>query len=683
MPTPNDHLDEDELLLVAQATFVGTAGNDEYVGTAGADVASGKAGDDVLRGAAGNDQLSGNAGNDTLYGEAGDDQLIGGLGDDDLLGGDGADFLNGNRGDDGLQGGLGDDTLLGGAGNDTLSGGSSADVLDGGQGDDVLEGGSGQDTLLGKKGADVLRGGNGADVLDGKLGADVLEGGAGADRFVFSVLDGKLDRVTDLDLSVDQLDLAALLPNLPVGYKLADYVSFSSEAAGLRVAVDPSGQGSAFTDVVLLEGIAAEQLTGAQLGLPDHHLPLAATIASSGAGGVEGNGVSLFASLSADGRFVTFASDSTNLVSGDSATFDVFRKDLVTGEIIRLSETGGQGGNDDSFHSAISADGEVVAFSSAADNFSTDATGQSDVFVTTVSGDQVELVSIVNDRFAADPTISNDGTLVAFTGTATGRAETGNPAPVETITERVYVRDLTDGSLIEASSDANGNFANGASRHGEISGDGRFVVFESTADNLLADANPFADVFIKSLVDGNIRFVSTNDEGDQGFASMLNPTVSADGRFVAFETTFAFAGDDNNGTWDVYLKDMSTGSLELISRSADGTLGDGASHGASISDDGRLIAFRSAASNLVDDDGNGDGFDIFVKNLDTGVLQRFEVLDDGGGNFELMHPTLSGDGEMVAFVDEVVSAADGSLVGGQVVVAPVDTLVVSPPPEIV
>ena len=115
---------------------------------------------------------------------------------------------------------------------------------------------------------------------------------------------------------------------------------------------------------------------------------------------------------------------------------------------------------------------------------------------------------------------------------------------------------------------------------------------------------------------------------------MRNPTVSADGRFVAFETEFGFAADDNNGTWDVYLKDMQTGELELVSRSADGELGDGASHGASISDDGRLIAFRSAAGNLVDDDGNGDGFDIFVKNLETGALQRFEVLDDGGGNFE-------------------------------------------------
>jgi Tol biopolymer transport system component len=248
------------------------------------------------------------------------------------------------------------------------------------------------------------------------------------------------------------------------------------------------------------------------------------------------------------------------------------------------------------------------------------------------------------------------------------------------------VRDLSDGSLIEVSVSADGqNFANGASFRPEISANGEFVVFDSVADNLLttADTNPFADIYIKSLVDGSIRLVSADGDGNQGFDSMLNPTVSADGRFVAFETEFGMLSDDTNGTWDVYLKDMQTGELQLISQSEAGVLGDGASHGASISDDGRFIAFRSAASNLVEDDGNGAGFDILVKDVQTGALQYFEVLDDGGGNWSLLEPSLSGDGQFVAYTDQVTSAADGSLTGGQVVVAPVDSLVVSPPPEIV
>jgi Tol biopolymer transport system component len=669
--------EDDDELMVAQSTFIGTASNDQFLGTAADDVASGKGGDDVLRGAGGNDHLSGNGGNDALYGQGGDDRLFGNAGNDHLEGQGGADRL---------EGGTGADELLGGAGVDLLLGSRGADTLQGGKGQDTLQGGKGQDTLIGGAGKDTLIGGDGDDVLDGGVGADLLTGGEGADRFVFSVLDGQLDRVTDLDLDTDQLDLSALLPNLPTGYALSDYVQFTSTAEGLLVAVDANGGGDGFTDVVLLEGVDAEQLSGAELGLPADHLPIAPTIASSSAAGDTGNGLSLFASLSADGRFVTFASSATNLVADDSATFDVFRKDLATGEVIRLSELApDQGGDTDSFRSALSADGQVIAFDSTADNFSNLSTGQNDVFVTGAGDPDVDLVSIVNNRYAADPSISDDGTLIAFTATATGRAETGDPAPVETITERVFVRDLTNGSLTEASSDANGNYANGASRHGEISGSGEFVVFDSVADNLLAtaDTNPFADVYIKSLADGSIRLVSADAGGNQGFDSMLNPTVSGDGRYVAFETEFAFTGDDTNGTWDVYLKDMQTGELELVSRSADGALGDGASHGASLSADGHLLAFRSAAANLVDDDGNGAGFDIFVKNLDTGAIQRFEVLDDGGGNFDLLEPTLSGDGHFVAYVDQVSSAGDGSLTAGQVVVAPVDTLIVSPPPEVV
>jgi Tol biopolymer transport system component len=577
-----------------------------------------------------------------------------------------------------MYGHSGEDLLRGHTGGDKLYGGAGNDELIGGKGIDRLEGGGDDDLLLGQAGRDVLRGGDGDDILDAGRHADVLEGGAGADGFRFTDLDGHLDRVTDFEVGVDQLDLAALLPGLAEGYQLSDYVRFTATAEGTLIAVDPSGAGAGFTDVVLLEGVQIDSLSAADLGLPAY-LPSAPTIASSSAAGETGNGVSFFASLSADGRFVTFSSNATNLVDGDGATFDVFRKDLATGEITLVSE----GGDDHSFRSALSADGEVIAFSSAADNFNPDSTGQRNVFTTTADGDEIDLASIIGNRFANDPSMSNDGTLIAFSATATGNAETGNAAPVETITERVYVRNLTDGSLTEASSDADGNYANGASRHAEIAGDGQFVVFESTADNLLPDFNPFADIFIKSLVDGSIELVSTNAEGNQGFKSMLNPTVSADGRFVAFETEFNFAADDNNGTWDVYLKDMQTGELQLISRSADGALGDGASHGASLSDDGRLIAFRSAASNLVDDDGNGDGFDIFVKNLETGALQRFEVLDDGGGNFDLLEPTLSGDGQMVAFVDQVSSAGDGSLTGGQVVVAPVDSLIVSPPAEVV
>jgi Tol biopolymer transport system component len=701
-----DDLDEDEELLVPQSTFIGTASADLFMGTAADDVASGKGGDDELHGAGGDDHLSGNAGNDLLYGESGDDHLLGNGGKDSIYGNRGTDLLNGGGGADKLYGGSdddellgasgadrmygnsGDDTLRGGTGSDKMFGGLGDDQLIGGTGRDVLDGGAGNDVLLGQAGLDVLRGGAGDDLLNGGLHADILTGGAGADGFQFDQLDGHLDRITDFEVGVDRLDLAPLLPGLSEGYRLPDYVRFTATAEGTLIAVDPTGAGAGFTDLVLLEGVQIDSLPASDLGLPAY-LPIAPTVASTTEAGTPGDGLSFLGSLSADGRFVTFSSGATNFVAGDDAGFDVFRKDLVTGEIIRISEAEFPG-NGDSFHSAISADGKVVAFDSWANNLDPDVAdnnGREDIYVADLDEGTVDFASIkfgdATNQYASEPSISADGTLVAFTAEASSQPGVNPSLPV---LPRIFVRDLSDGSLIEVSVSADGqNFANGASFRPEISANGEFVVFDSVADNLLttADTNPFADIYIKSLVDGSIRLVSADGDGNQGFDSMLNPTVSADGRFVAFETEFGMLSDDTNGTWDVYLKDMQTGELQLISQSEAGVLGDGASHGASISDDGRFIAFRSAASNLVEDDGNGAGFDILVKDVQTGALQYFEVLDDGGGNWSLLEPSLSGDGQFVAYTDQVTSAADGSLTGGQVVVAPVDSLVVSPPPEIV
>jgi Tol biopolymer transport system component len=708
---PSTHeLFEDEDLLLTQSTFIGTASADLFLGTAADDEATGKGGADELHGARGDDELFGNGGDDALYGEGGADRLLGQGGHDWLHGGAGADTLNGGRGNDTLLGGSGKDLLVGGsgddemygnagkdtmrgsAGNDDMFGGAGDDTLIGGKGRDLLEGGGDDDLLLGQAGRDALRGGAGNDILNGGLHADVLEGGTGADIFRFDVLDGELDRVTDFQVGTDQLDLSALLPGLAAGYRLADYVRFTATAEGTLIAVDPSGAGNAFTDVVLLEGVQVDALPGAALGLPGHHLPIAPTLASSTAAGESGNGVAFLGSLSADGRYVSFASSSTNFAAGDDAGYDIFIKDLVTGEITRLSENplSGAGANGDSFASAISADGGVVAFQSKATDLDpavNDDNGREDIFVADVDSGAVEFASIkfgdAANQFAGQPSISADGDLVAFVAEATSQPGVNPTLP---ILPRIFVRDLSDGSLTEVSVSADGqHFANASSLRPDISANGEFVVFDSLADNLLttADGNPFADVYIKSLLDGSIRLVSTDAEGNQGFDTMRNATVSGDGRFVAFETEFGMVEGDTNGTWDVYLKDMQTGALQLISESEAGALGDGASHGASISDDGRLIAFRSAAGNLVGDDGNGAGFDIFVKNVETGALQRFEVLDDGGGDWALLEPSLSGDGQYVAYTDQVTSAGDGSLTGGQVMVAPVDSLIVSPPAEIV
>jgi Tol biopolymer transport system component len=422
--------------------------------------------------------------------------------------------------------------------------------------------------------------------------------------------------------------------------------------------------------------VSIDAFTPADLGLGGA-LPGEATVVSTNAAGDVANGTSFAPSLSADGRFVSFASVADNLVAADANdAFDVFRKDLSTGavELVSQIQVPGQGvvqANGDSFFSALSADGDVVAFDSAAGNLSGVETGQSNVFVNTAGAADPSLVSIVGNRFASDPSISADGTLVAFGATATGRAETGDPAPLDTIMSRVYVRDLGDGSLLEASSDSAGNYADGPSSDPDLSGNGNFVAFDSAAGNLVAaDANRGYDVYVKSVLDGSIRLASTDSAGQQGFGDSVNASISGNGRFVAFQSQARFVAADSDSRADIYLKDMQSGELTLVTVNADGVKANGASFTPSISADGRFVAFRSGADNLVAGDDNGQP-DIFVFDTLNGEFARIELTSDTtGANPGLVGPEISADGAFVAFVDEVTVAGNGSLTAGQVLVAP-------------
>ncbi len=172
------------------------------MGGASGDIINGTAADDFLEGGGGNDTLRGRDGNDFLFGDEGDDRLIGGNGEDQLVGGAGRDTLNGGRDND---------FLLGGDDNDRLRGGDGRDILVGEAGDDRLWGGDGDDLLLGDddlfiiSGDDRLHGGNGADLLLGGGGNDTLTGGADGDTFAFILSGTETARVTDFDVTEDQL----------------------------------------------------------------------------------------------------------------------------------------------------------------------------------------------------------------------------------------------------------------------------------------------------------------------------------------------------------------------------------------------------------------------------------------------------------------------------------------------
>ena len=337
--------------------------------------------------------------------------------------------------------------------------------------------------------------------------------------------------------------------------------------------------------------------------------PGATTRTSVSTGGVQGNGRSFVPAVSADGRFAAFYSDASNLVAGDTnGARDVFVHDRQTGETTRMSvDSTGTEANGDSFAPAISGDGRFVAFSSSGSNLVTgDTNGVNDVFVrdrqagTTTRASVAPAGAEANDGSYA-PSISADGRYVAFTSFA------ANLIPVDANDgSDVFVRDLQAGTTTRVSEYQGGFEADGDSLRPAISADGRFVAFDSDAWNLAwGDTNDAFDVFVKDRQTDIVTRVSVDDAGAQADGGSIRPTLSADGRFVAFYSDAAnLVPGDTNGASDVILHDRRSGATKRVSVAGGGGEANGDSVRPALSADGRLIVFESDASNLVTRDSN-------------------------------------------------------------------------------
>ena len=708
------------------ALIDGTPDDDTLDGTPEDDEINGFAGNDVISGGDGNDLIRGNQGQDTLRGNRGDDQLLGGKGADTIRGSGGNDEINGRGGDDDLSGGRGQDTILGfgradvmsgdqgadtmdggrggdtmfgngglddmfgGDGRDDMDGGGRSDTVDGGAGNDIVRGGRGADTLLGGGGVDELFGNAGDDIIDGGPALDTATGGGGIDTYRYSNVAHQM-QITDFDPDNEILDFSDIL-NFTPGDGINNFVRFETNEFGTNVSVSPDGDGD-FQLIAGLLGVNIDSLPRAQLGFPDGGggggggggTVTEPTVASANLAGTIGNGTSFLPSLSSDGQFVTFSSSSTNLAGADDngATFDVFLKDLQTGDVTRISErnfpgAGTAGGDRGSFDSVVDDAGDTIVFASDADNFGGTDSAERDLYVSGVPAGNPELVSIPGNQAATQPSISADGDLVAFEAVATGLAGSDDPAP-GTQNNRIFVRNLGTDELTDVSTAATGpqDFADAASFDPEIAANGGFVVFESDATNLLGegnDTNGQRDVFRKNLANDAIDLVSSTDDGTQGFGGSTDASVSADGRFVAFQSSATFVAEDaDDQSVDIYVKDMQTDAIQLVTINDAGIHANGESFTPSISDDGRFVAFRSEASNLVDGDDNGLP-DVFVADLDNpGSFLRFDMEGDTSLAFEeLVEPVLSGDGSLVAYLTDVTVGGGGGIDAAQVTVAPVD-----------
>ncbi len=370
--------------------------------------------------------------------------------------------------------------------------------------------------------------------------------------------------------------------------------------------------------------------------------------------GTQANGNSYNPSISADGRYVAFQSYAKNLVIGDTnERGDIFVYDRLTGQKKRISiASDGTQGNSDAYEPSISADGRYIAFYSAASNLvSGDTNGKWDIFVHDQVTGQTTRVSIASNGAQANyaslgPSISADGRYVAFYSNATNlvSGDTNNVLDI-------FVHDRVTGQTTRISVASNGAQGNSSSFNPSISADGRYVAFSSLASNLVnGDMNGARDIFVHDRVTGQTIRVSVASDGTQANGDSYTPSISADGRYIAFvsEANNLVSGDTNQAK-DIFVHDRVTGQTIRVSVASNGVEANADSSMPAISITGRYVAFRSNASNLVSNDNNNWG-DIFVHDIQTHQTVRVSVRADGTeGNSDSYSPSISGDGRFVVF----------------------------------
>jgi Tol biopolymer transport system component len=243
------------------------------------------------------------------------------------------------------------------------------------------------------------------------------------------------------------------------------------------------------------------------------------------------------------------------------------------------------------------------------------------------------------------PSISADGRYVAFESFAP------NLVPGDTnLVPDIFVRDRQTGTTERVSLGANGVQANGLSSNPSISADGRFVAFESNASNLVpGDTNGAQDIFVRDRQTGTTTRVSVVTGGAEVAGASYDPTISANGRYVLIRSAAKLVPDKTGGAVDVYWHDREQVVTLRVNVTPKGFQSNNYALIASISADGRYVAFDSPATNIVANDTN-DHSDVFVRDMFVGATTRVSVATNGAqADGENTVPGISGDGRYVAF----------------------------------
>lgn len=401
--------------------------------------------------------------------------------------------------------------------------------------------------------------------------------------------------------------------------------------------------------------LLAAAALGVLLALPAHGASPAPTERVSVAtGGGQARGNSVSPAISKDGRYVAFYSDAPNLVAGDTnRARDVFVHDRQTGQTTRVSVANdGSQANGESFAPAISGDGRYVAFSSSASNLVPgDQNNANDIFVrdrvaNTTTRVSTGLGGAEPNAGSFAPAISADGNVVAYESDAT------NLVPNDTNAVRdVFVYDRSTGTTNRVSVGTGGVEADAPSEQATLDADGGIVAFSSFADNLIpVDENFTADVFVYVRATQTTSRVSVYSGGFEADGNSFHPALSADGRLVAFDSdSFNLAWFDPDEGADVYVYDRLADLIFNVSVDDAGNLGNDTSSWPSMSSDGRYVAYTTEATDIVPGDQNSVG-DIVLYDRQSGAANRLSLTNSGNeSDNESLHPSISGDGKLVAY----------------------------------
>ncbi|MDR3572422.1 MAG: hypothetical protein P4L50_01050 [Anaerolineaceae bacterium] len=321
-----------------------------------------------------------------------------------------------------------------------------------------------------------------------------------------------------------------------------------------------------------------------------------------------------------------------------------------------------------SYGAAISADGRYILFESYADNLikggpPKDANGNYRLYLFDQKTGKTELVSIAPDgspTYGGDGTISADGRYVAFSSSIS-----------EMQSQQIYLRDRKNGKTLLVSSPTDGSKPDNSAAVAAISGSGRYIAFSSFAGNLVkGDGDQLPDIFVRDMQQNKIYLASASSSGQKGNSDSGDtgaPSISADGRYVAFSSYATnLVQGDTNGAADIFVHDIRTGKTERVSVSSSGKQANDRSQSPAISGDGRFVAFISWATNLVPADSNGAA-DVFVHDRSTGRTERVSVSSTGKqqtlgdlygyGGFDKI--SMSFDGRYVTFTSQATNFAKG------------------------